>query len=567
MRRSMRVAALGAASLLALSVGAVTALNAAPAQAATTSGGVKIAYFTQWGIYQNLYYPKNMDTQGVASKLDFVEYAFENIDPTNKTCFESTSAASQDETNPNAGDGAGDAFADYQKSYTADISVNGQADVWNQPIAGNFNQLKELKAKYPNLKILLSIGGWTYSKYFSDVAATDAARKKFVSSCIDMFIKGNLPVQGGYGGTGTGAGIFDGVDIDWEYPGAAGHVGNHYTSSDMANYTLLLKEFRTELDALGGSHRYLTAAVPAGQDKIMHIQTNQIAPYLDYANVMSYDMHGGFEPTGPANLQDPLYNSPSDPSATIPPGTGKYNIDSAMKAWTAGDSAYGIAGGFPANKLTIGYPLYYRGWTGVAAGTTHGLYQPASAPAPGHPLSGSVAGVSFYKELLGIVDNPADTYFDPTAQGAYFYSGNTLWTGDSAQSIQAKANYQHCNGYAGSMIYSLEADSNSTLFNQIVNATNGSAGSCTGTPPTTSPTTPPTTTPTTPPTTAPTTPPTTAPTTPPTTPASAPAWAPNVAYTVGQLVSYAGITYKCRQSHTSLVGWEPPNVLALWLPV
>ncbi len=565
MRRSMRVAAAAAAGLLALSLGAVTALRgAAPAEAATTSGGVKIAYFTQWGIYQNLYYPKNMDTQGVASKLNFVEYAFENIDPTNKTCFESTAAASQDESNPNAGDGAGDAFADYQKSYTADISVNGQADVYNQPIAGNFNQLKELKAKYPNLKILLSIGGWTYSKYFSDVAATDAARKKFVGSCIDMFIKGNLPVQGGYGGAGTAAGIFDGIDIDWEYPGAAGHTGNHYTSADTANYTLLLKEFRTELDALGGSHKYLTAAVPAGQDKILHIQTNQVAPYLDYANVMSYDMHGGFEPTGPANLQDPLYTSPSDPMTPIPPGTGKYSIDAAMKAWTAGDPAYGIPGGFPANKLTIGYPLYYRGWTGVAAGTKHGLYQPASAPAPGHPLSGSVAGVSFYKELLGIVDNPADTYFDPTAQGAYFYSGNTLWTGDSAQSIQAKANYQHCNGYAGSMIYSLEADSNSALFNQIVNATNGSASNCTGAPPTTSPTTPPTTTPTTPPTTPPTTKPTTPPTTP---PASAPAWAPNTAYTVGQLVTYAGRTYKCLQSHTSLTGWEPPNVPALWQPV
>jgi chitinase len=179
-------------------------------------------------------------------------------------------------------------------------------------------------------------------------------------------------------------------------------------------------------------------------------------------------------------------------------------------------------------------------------------------------LSGNVPGVSFYKELSGIVDNPADTYFDPTAQGAYFYSGNTLWTGDSAQSIQAKANYQHCNGYAGSMIYSLEADSNSTLFNQIVNATNGSATNCTGAPPTTAPTTSPTTPPTTPPTTKPTTPPTTKPTT---APPSAPAWAPNTAYTVGQLVSYAGRTYKCLQSHTSLTGWEPPNVPALWQPV
>jgi chitinase len=80
---------------------------------------------------------------------------------------------------------------------------------------------------------------------------------------------------------------FDGIDIDWEHPGAPGHLGNHYSSADMANYTLLLKEFRTELDALGGGHRYLTAAVPAGQDKISHIQTGQIAQHLGYANVMT----------------------------------------------------------------------------------------------------------------------------------------------------------------------------------------------------------------------------------------------------------------------------------------
>jgi chitinase len=113
------------------------------------------------------------------------------------------------------------------------------------------------------LRIVVSLGGWTYSKYFSDVAPTDASRKKFVGSCIDMFIKGNLPVQGGYGGPGTAAGIFDGFDIDWEYPGSpGGHVGNHYSSADKADYTALLAEFRSELDAYGaadgGRHMLLT---------------------------------------------------------------------------------------------------------------------------------------------------------------------------------------------------------------------------------------------------------------------------------------------------------------------
>jgi len=279
-----------------------TPANAAVAAPQATSGGVKTAYFTQWGIYANAFYPKNLVTTGVAGNLNFLNYAFANIHPTNHTCFMANQAASQDENNPNAGDGAGDAFADYGKSYGADISVDGVGDVWNQPIQGNFNQLKKLKAKYPSLKILISIGGWTYSKYFSDAASTDAKRKAFVSSCVNMFLKGDLPVVDGFGGPGTAAGIFDGVDLDWEYPGSPnGHVGNHYSAADKQNFTLLLAEFRAQLDAYGnqtGKRYYLTAATPAGQDKIATIETDKIGQYLDYNNVMSYDMTAAGSPPG-----------------------------------------------------------------------------------------------------------------------------------------------------------------------------------------------------------------------------------------------------------------------------
>src|SRR5256714_3606805 len=282
-------AAAAASSLLVVGAAAVAVLGTGTAQAAT-SGGVKFAYFTQWGIYQNAYTPKSLDQSGMADKIDFLVYAFENIDPVNHQCFERTSAASQDENNPNAGDNAGDSFADYQKSYSSDISVDGVGDVFSQKIAGNFNQLKKLKAKHPNLKILVSLGGWTYSKYFSDAAATDASRKAMVSSCIDMFVKGNLPVDQSWGGPGSAAGIFDGVDIDWEYPGAAGHTGNHFQAADKQNYTLLLGEFRRQLDAIGGGKKWLTAAVPAGQDKIRQIETNKVGQFLDLANIMSYDL-------------------------------------------------------------------------------------------------------------------------------------------------------------------------------------------------------------------------------------------------------------------------------------
>src|SRR6266700_5587958 len=160
--------------------------------ASTSAAGAtpyqKIAYFDQWSIYGNAYYPSNIATSGAAAQLTTIIYDFENIDPTNLTCFETIKASdATNESDPNAGDGAGDAFADYQKSYTSN-SVDGTSDSWSQPIKGNFNQLRELKVKYPNLKILLSIGGWTFSKYFSDVAASASSRQKFVSSCIDMFL-------------------------------------------------------------------------------------------------------------------------------------------------------------------------------------------------------------------------------------------------------------------------------------------------------------------------------------------------------------------------------------------
>ncbi|MBX6372540.1 MAG: glycoside hydrolase family 18 protein, partial [Acidothermus sp.] len=473
MQISRRVAALAAAgaTLPVISLGVVPGLTTT-AQAA--SGGIKVAYYDQWSIYLNAYYPKNLDTSGIAGKLDFLIYDFENIDPTTLKCFEATKAADQNESNPNAGDGAGDQFADMDKMFGADISVNGQADVWGQPIAGNFHQLQELKAKYPNLKILLSIGGWTYSKYFSDVAATDASRKTFVSSCIDMFIKGNLPVDSsGFGGQGVIAGLFDGIDIDWEYPASPdGHVGNHYSPADTANFTALLAEFRSELDAYGasvGRKMYLTAALPSGQDKIRLIQTDKIGQYLDFADIMTYDMHGGWESTGPTNFQDPLFDSPNDPSTPVPPGNEHYAIDNAIRAYTQGDAAYGIPGGFPAAKINIGVPFYYRGWTGVPAGANHGLYQPATGPSAGHQYSGNVPGIAMYKELLGVVDNPSYTFWDPVTQSAWFYDGTNFYTGESAQSIRARTDYVHCKGLGGVMMFSLyDLDPAATLFNQVV---------------------------------------------------------------------------------------------------
>ena len=510
----------------------------------------KIAYFDQWSVYGNAYYPSTIDSSGAASQLTTIIYDFENIDPTNLTCFETIKASdATNENDPNAGDGAGDAFADYQKSYDSG-SVDGSSDSYSQPIKGNFNQLRELKVKYPHLKILLSLGGWTYSKYFSDAAASSASRQKFVSSCINMFLKGNLPtgISGDEsGGPAAGAGLFDGFDIDWEYPGVLGHVGNHYGPQDKANYTLLMQEFRNELDSYGasvGKHFLLTAAVPSGQDKIAQIQTNQVGNYLDYADVMTYDMHGAWETTGPTNLQDPLHPSPSDPSPVVPPGNEKYNIDTAIKAWTTGLPDYSIPGGFPRGKLVLGIPFYYRGWTGVSPGSNHGLYQPASGPSPAFSDS-QTAGVADYKELVaaGLTGN---AFFDSTTQASWLYDGTNFYTGDNPQSLTAKTTYIKNNAMAGAMIFSLDQDSNDTLLTTIANGLSGSSGGPTPTPvPTATPTPIPTNTPTPTPTKTPTPVPSATPTKTPTpvpsaTPTKTPGVTPTPTPSTGNLVANPG---------------------------
>jgi chitinase len=487
------VAAMAATAMVA----GLSPLAAGPGAAAlaktlphVSTGGISVAYYDQWSVYANNFYLKDLISSGEIKHINYLIYDFENIDPTTHDCFEAEKSVDPDpggETDPNAGDGAGDMDADYGKDFPASETVNGVADTYGQ-LAGNFHQLQELKALYPNLKILLSIGGWTYSKYFSDAALTAASRQAFVSSCINMFMKGNLPPDPDYGVTpspGAIAGLFDGFDIDWEYPASSGgHVGNVYRPQDTADYTLLLKQFRTSLSTLSkttGKTYYLSAALPSGQDKINLIQTNKIAQYLNFGDLMTYDMHVAWNPTGPSlgptDFQDPIYTDPAEPGNPVSPGTQKYSISNAVNAWVKGDSPYHIPGGFPADKLTLGMEFYYRGWTGVQAGSNHGLFQAATGPASGATYSGNVPGIQMYKELTSgpyssgedVVDNPADSFYDPLAEAAYFYDGSNWWTGLSPQSIQARIDFMHCEGMAGVMMFSMyDLDPNNpVLFNDI----------------------------------------------------------------------------------------------------
>ncbi|GAA1176046.1 chitinase [Kitasatospora gansuensis] len=410
----------------------------------------RVGYFTQWGIYGRQYFVKNLDTSGTAAKLDVINYAFENIDPVNLTCLagvtKGTTANPQD---PDQGTGAGDADADYGRAFSAAQSVDGVADDGWGKLRGNLNQLKKLKAKYPHLKVVVSLGGWTYSKYFSDVAATDASRQKFVKSCIDVWIKGNLPAYNGAGGDGVAAGIFDGIDLDWEWPGSPdGHAGNHWSVNDKADNTALLAEFRKQLDALGGSHRLLTAFTPADPAKINQgWDLSRIFSYLDIANVQGYDFHGAgsdnsWEPNRTGH-QANLYADTQDPYGV------KFSTDAAVRTY--------LDAGVNPRKLTIGLPFYGRGWQGVTDGGVKGEWQAATGAAPGQ--FAEEAGTRGYNNLLTTFPG-LTVLHDEQSVSAYAYTGagGQWWTFDDPWSIGKKAAYVKSKGLLGAMIWEMSGD-------------------------------------------------------------------------------------------------------------
>jgi chitinase len=364
--------------------------------------GMIVGYFAQWTIYRRGYLPKHIETSGAAEAIDVINYAFAAPDA-NLRCASL------------------DTYADYDKRFDASESVDGVADTSAQPLKGNFNQLLKLKARHPHLRILLSLGGWTQSFRFSD-AALPENRKAFVASCIDMFMRGD--VAPGI----SAAGLFDGLDIDWEYPGSCGNTCD-FRSEDRENFPALLAEFRLQLDALEGEvaqatgtrpEYLLTIAAPAGTAQYQPIDLGAIHGHLDWINIMAYDFHGGWESSGPANHHAPVLQSPCDGA------DGDWG-DKAVEAY--------LTAGVPESKLLLGVPFYGRGWSGVSAGSDKtGLCQAAR----GVPRGTYEKGVNDFK-VLDAQGRPS--FWDEWALTHWTYNGNELWSYDDVVSMAWKADY------------------------------------------------------------------------------------------------------------------------------
>ena len=424
--RGRLVAVLAALTTLIVAAPLAAAGGSGSTAGARAHGNQVVGYFIEWGIYGRNYKVKDVKTSGSADRLTVINYAFGNVAP---------------DSTDNVVCKLGDEWADYQKPWGADESVTEEAVTWPRPILGNFQQLQALKQQYPHLKVLISLGGWTWSKYFSDAALTKQSRERFVSSCIDLFIKGDIPDPGwgGMGGPGASAGVFDGIDVDWEWPGSEGNAGNIIRAQDKQNYKLLLAEFRKQLHAYGkqsGRDYLLTAFLPASAAKIdAGFEVPDIFGFLSFGSVQGYDFHGTWEPT--TNHQSNLYTSPDDPSSP------RYSDAAVVNEY--------LQRGAPPKEIVLGVPFYSRGWTGVAA-ANDGLYQPAAGAAPGTWED----GVDDYKVVKNRVASGFVRHEDSGA--AWLYDGTTFWTFDDPPIMAAKAEYARDSGLGGIMFWELSGD-------------------------------------------------------------------------------------------------------------
>lgn len=267
------------------------------------------------------------------------------------------------------------------------------------------------------VKVLLSIGGWADSYNFPEVASGSATRGTFAHSCVERIKE--------FG--------FDGIDIDWEFPGYVEHKG---TPKDKINCTLLLQAVRDSLNALGkqtGRKYLLSAALPAGAETASGFEIEKIAPLLDMLNVMTYDFSGPWDSLSGYN--SPLYSPRSDDSVR--------NVDAAFKLYS---ELYKI----PASKINIGVPFYGHTFTSCVA--------PYSKFDGEDTVHFSSHG-SDYNDIVKLMGN-FKRYWDDYAKVPYLVSAewNEFISYDDEESVAAKAQYVLDNNAHGIGIWEITGD-------------------------------------------------------------------------------------------------------------
>ncbi len=290
----------------------------------------------------------------------------------------------------------------------------------------NFRHLVMLKKQNPALKIMISIGGWTWSGRFSDAVLTDTARKGFAGSAVAIINRFNL----------------DGIDIDWEYPGRHGLAGNVYRPEDQQNYTLMFKELRKQLDSLQhitGKKYLLTTAVGAFKDFLVHTDMASAQQYLDYINLMTYDYSGGKI----ASHHTGLYASKTY--------IAHNNADEAVTLF--------LAAGVPANKLVMGIAFYGR--SSILKPHSTGLGDSVVTSSKGYgytTIKDSILKIKGFK-----------LHHDRTAKADYIYNPDTqlFISFDDEWSVKKKIKYVKSKKMGGVMFWEYNNDLKEYLLTTI----------------------------------------------------------------------------------------------------
>jgi len=294
----------------------------------------------------------------------------------------------------------------------------------------NYKILNGLKARNPKLKILVSVGGWSWSGGFSDMALTRQSRKRFIDSAVVLLQRHRL----------------DGLDVDWEYPGQKG-LNNTNRPEDKENCTALMSEARAALDAAGKAEgkRYLLTMATGGNDAwIEHTEMDKLQASLDFVNIMTYDMAGDWNPM--TSHHAALFTNPANPKG----GSCARSADRFLAA------------GVPASKIVLGTPFYGKTWGDIPP-EENGLHQ------SGKPLK--VRLRADFKDIKTSLEGEGGfvRHWDDAAKAPFLYNAEKriFITYEDEESIGLKGQYVRERGFGGIMFWEYNGDYEGRLLDAI----------------------------------------------------------------------------------------------------